>query len=191
MERPWIRKKRIKEYGVHENSALDLLPYHRDVGSQHLSSFSFDGRNLPHALKKRLAHEAKLIMVKGLPITMDLNNPLHWTARVKGKGKWSGKIYIVEIYLSKYYPRVVPKIKFASHIDHPNIFPYSDGWICLSTFEIENWRPTYNLCTIHDSIQYIMTNPHYHRFNRRPRPRLVYQTRNNGLLNRLSNALRG
>jgi ubiquitin-protein ligase len=97
---------------------------------------------------------------------MDVNNPLHWTANVVGVGKWKGRTYTVEIYLSKHYPRAVPKIKFISPINHPNIFLASDGWICLSTFDREIWRPTYNLSTIYESIQYIMKKPNYHRENR-------------------------
>jgi len=196
--KPMEKVKTLKQYGIHAGSTLELIPYHRDVGSsQHSSSFFIQKKQLPNRLKKRLAHEAKMIISKGLSIKMDLRDPLHWTMRVKGKGKWSGNTYTVEIYLNEYYPAVVPKIKFVSPINHPNIFPDSKGWICLSTFETRDWRPTYNLCTIHDSIQYIMVNPHYHWFNmqiptrnNRPRngniPRRTTLQRNNGLLDRLT-----
>lgn len=166
--------KRLKEYHVKEGSTLELVPFHREVGS---SSFSFSyspplytnqnsRQNLPPELQARIAQEAKIIWTKGLDIKMDVNNPLHWTANVVGVGKWKGRTYTVEIYLSKHYPRAVPKIKFISPINHPNIFLASDGWICLSTFDREIWRPTYNLSTIYESIQYIMKKPNYHRENR-------------------------
>lgn len=42
----------------------------------------------------------------------DLRNPLLWIANVKGKGKWKGKNYLVEIKLFRGYPRYPPDVRF-------------------------------------------------------------------------------
>jgi len=35
----------------------------------------------------------------------DIHNPLHWRAIIRGSGIWKGQNSVVEIYLSKRYPK--------------------------------------------------------------------------------------
>ncbi len=197
-------RSRIKEYDLKDGDTLQLVPSHRKVGESSSSSFSFTyppTSAFPPQLRERLVWETKLIRVKRLPIKNDIYNPLHWTAIVRGSGKWRGQNSVVEIYLSRKYPRVMPKIKWKTKLvpQHPNIFPETTGWVCLSSLSDRNWRPTQTIASIYEDLIYVMDNPHYH-FRRarrdpvprpRPRPRYNTQTGNNSLIQKITDILRG
>ena len=196
-------KKRIKDYGLRDGETLQLVPSHRIVGESP-SSFSFSYHptdDFPQQLRERLIWETKLIRVKKLPVKNDIYNPLHWTAIVRGSGKWRGQNSVVEIYLSKRYPRVMPRIEWKTKLvpKHPNIFPEPTGWVCLSSLDDKNWRPTQTIASIYEDLLYVMDNPNWHHRapNRNPvpipypRPRYNTQPRNNGLIHRIANILRG
>ncbi|MBN2065862.1 MAG: hypothetical protein JW771_03530 [Candidatus Thermoplasmatota archaeon] len=197
-------KKIVKDYGLRDGDTLQLVPSHRTVGEFSLSSFSFSipaTTDFPQELRDRLAWETRLVRVKKLPIRNDIYNPLHWTAVVRGSGRWRGQNSVVEIYLSKRYPRVMPKIEWKTVLvpKHPNLFPETTGWVCLTSLDDKNWRPTQTLASIYDDLLYVMDNPNYHHNmvhrdpvpRPRPRPRYNYQPGNNGLVQKLANILRG
>lgn len=168
--KPLDDRRKIKELGLKEEDVLELVPYHRTIGSSLLPSFYEDfqpRRELSTLLQARLAQEAKMIMVKLLPITMDLDNPLKWTARLEGTGKYKGNTYIVKIELDESYPRRPPlSVRFLTPIRHPNVFMSTGGTVCLSTLEPGYWRPTYNLCTVYYSLQYLLEHPNHEIFER-------------------------
>lgn len=169
--KPLDNRRRVKEYGIADGDTLDLVPSHRRVGTSSPSSFSFSvtqGSDLPQYLRNRLAMEARVIMVKKLPLVMDLYNPLHWTAKVRGSGKWRGQNSIVEIYLSKKYPRKMPQIVWKTLLvpKHPNIFPKTTGWVCVSSLKKENWRATQTLSNIYEEMVHVMDHPRYHHYDR-------------------------
>lgn len=193
-------KNRIKAYGLKDGDTLQLVPSHRIVGESPLSSFSFSypsANDFLPQLRERLVWETKLIRVKKLPVKNDIYNPLHWTAIVRGSGKWRGQNSTVEIYLSERYPRIMPKIVWKTKLvpKHPNIFPETTGWVCLSSLDDKNWRPTQTIASIYEDLLYVMDHPNWHhRVARRdpiPRPRYNTQARNNGLIQRIANILRG
>jgi ubiquitin-protein ligase len=157
--------------------------------------------NFPKQLRKRLAWETKLIMVKKMPIKKDIYNPLLWKAIIRGSGRWKGQNSVVEIKLSKKYPRIMPRIDWKTILvpKHPNIFPDTTGWVCLSSLDDRNWRPTQTIASIYEDLLYVMDNPNYHhrRTQRytvaRPQPRLRYNTHSEDdrLIHRIANILRG
>jgi len=197
-------KNRIKAYGLKDGDTLQLVPSHRIVGESSLSSFSFSytpANDFPPQLRERLAWETKLIRVKKLPVKNDIYNPLHWTVIVRGSGRWRGQNSTVEIYLSKRYPRVMPKIVWKTMLipKHPNIFPETTGWVCLSSLDDRNWRPTQTIASIYEDLLYVMDNPNWHHRvpNRNPaprpysRPRYSTESRNDSLIHKIANILRG
>ena len=197
-------KKRIKECGLRDGDTLQLVPSHRIVGESSLSSFSLRNPatiDFPPQLRERLVWETKLIRVKKLPIKNDIYNPLHWTAIVRGSGRWRGQNSVVEIYLSKRYPRVMPRIEWKTTLvpKHPNIFPETSGWVCLNSLDDKNWRPTQTIASIYEDLLFVMDNPNWHhRVAHRntvpgPRPSQTYNysSRNNSVIHRIANILRG
>ena len=197
-------KKRVKDYGLRDGDTLQLVPSHRIVGESSPSSFSFSypaATDFPQKLRERLVWETKLIRVKKLPIKNDIYNPLHWTAIVRGSGRWRGQNSVVEIYLSKRYPRVMPRIKWKTVLvpKHPNLFPETTGWVCLSSLDDKNWRPAQTIASIYEELLFVMDHPNWHHWAVRrdpvprpyPRPRYSSQPRNNGLIYRIANILRG
>ena len=196
-------KNRIKAYGLKDGDTLQLVPSHRIIGESSSSfSFSFPPvSDFPLQLRERMAWETKLIRVKKLPVKNDIYDPLHWTAIVRGSGIWRGQNSTVEIYLSKRYPRVMPKIVWKTVLNpkHPNIFPETTGWVCLSSLDDRNWRPTQTIASIYEDLLYVMDHPNWHHRapNRTsvsrsyPRSRCNTQSRNNGLIRKIASILRG
>ena len=148
--------RRLKEYGIKEGATLRLMPKHQEGGRSPPSLFF---GNLPMDFKTRVAHEAKMIRARGLPIRPI--DPNHWVALVRGKGKWRGTNYSVEITLPNRYPFSPPKVEWKTPMNphHPNIFPHS-GWVCLNILN-GDWRPDYTLITIYCSLEWLLEHPHY------------------------------
>jgi ubiquitin-protein ligase len=185
-------KKRIKDYGLRDGDSLQLVP--RVVGESSPSSFYFSypaNTGFPPQLRERLAWETKLILVKKLPIKNDIYDPLHWTAIVRGSGRWRGQNSVVEIYLSKRYARKMPLIEWKTKLypKHPNIFSETTGWVCISSLDDKNWRPTQTLASIYDDLVYVMDNPNWH--HRVVQRDQAPQPRNGSLIHRIANILRG
>ena len=194
-------RRRIKDYGLRDGDTLQLIPSHRVVGAISPSpNFSARSPNLPQLLVNRLAMETKIIRVKKLPIRMDLHNPLHWTMMVRGSGIWRGQDSIVDVYLSKRYPRAAPRIVWRTILvpKHPNIFSNTTGWVCLSSLDPANWKPSRTLASIYEDLVYVMDHPKWEY----PHPRAADATirnvlggmggRNNrGFIRRISGILKG
>jgi ubiquitin-protein ligase len=165
-------EKRVKEYGIKDGDSLHLVPSHRGVGASSPSSFSVGKPKgkVPIHFRNRIAREARMIRVNKIPLVMDINNPYHWVAKVRGNGTWAGQDSYVHIFLSKDYPRRVPKIFWKTKLapKHPNIFPETTGWVCISSLDERNWRTTQGLANIYYELIYVMDHPHYHRFDRKP-----------------------
>lgn len=153
--------KRLKEYGIREGATLELMPKHQKGGYIPSSIFC---QGLPMDFNSRVAHESKLIRARGLP--MKPINPYHWVALIRGKGKWSGKNYKVDITLPDYYPYSAPKVDWRTPMKpfHPNIFTHS-GWVCLNILD-RDWRPDYTLITVYNSLEWLLEHPHYEHFDR-------------------------
>ncbi|MBN1861681.1 MAG: hypothetical protein JW840_09505 [Candidatus Thermoplasmatota archaeon] len=171
--RPLENNQRVKDVGIKDADTLEIVPSYRIVGAYPTSSFSFSfgkKNELPEHIKKRLAWEARIIRVRHLPLAMDLNDPLNWTAKVAGTGLWRGQSSTVEIKLSRKYPQKMPHIIWTTSLSpvHPNIFPDTTGWVCLSTLNDESWRPTRTLASIYDDLVYVMDHPHWHEWQQRP-----------------------
>jgi ubiquitin-protein ligase len=162
--------RRLKEYGIKEGATLRLIPKNQEGGYDPPSLFF---RNLPMDFKSRIAHEAKMIRARGLPIQPI--DPNHWVALVQGKGKWRGKNYPVDITLSSHYPFTPPKVEWKTPMMpyHPNIFPHS-GWVCLNILD-RDWRPEYTLITVLCSLEWLLEHPHYEG-SHRPLPSLWVYT---------------
>jgi len=148
--------RRLKEFGIKEGATLRLTPKNQEGGYNPPPLFF---RNLPMDFKSRVAHEAKMIRARGLPIRPI--DPRHWVALVMGKGKWRGKNYPVEITLSPRYPFSPPKVSWTTPMTpyHPNIFTHS-GWVCLNILD-KDWRPDYTLITVYCSLEWLLEHPHY------------------------------
>lgn len=87
----------------------------------------------------------------------EISNMTKFTVLIKGPEKTpyeNGK-YRLEIKLPQDYPMDPPEIKFLTKIYHPNI---KEKEICLDILK-NNWKPTYNLSKIFDSIYYLLKNP--------------------------------
>lgn len=192
-------KRRVKEYGLKDGDTLQIVPFHRTVGNSSFSlSFSAAQNGLPPHLINRLVTEAKIIRVRRLPVRMDLHNPLHWTMRVRGSGLWRGQDSTVEVRLSRRYPRVMPRIVWVTRLipKHPNIFPETTGWVCISSLDPRNWRPTRTLASIYDDLIYVMDHPNWEHRRPvrdpvpRPRPPLINR-QGRGIIRRAMDVLRG
>ena len=181
-------EKRVKECGIKDGDCLHLVPSHRGVGASSPSSFSVGKPKgkVPIHFRNRIAREARMIRVNKIPLVMDINNPYHWVAKVRGSGTWAGQDSYVHIFLSKDYPRRVPKIFWKTKLapKHPNIFPETTGWVCISSLDERNWRTTQGLANIYYELIYVMDHPHYHRFDRKPgRFNRINTNRNNSSWN--------
>ncbi len=165
--------KRVKEVGLKDGDTLQLVPSHRSVGAIPPSSYCMNKPRgkVPNHIKNRLAREARMIRVRNIPMRMNLKNPYHWIAKIRGTGTWKGQDSTVHIFLSKDYPRVIPMIIWKTRLTpkHPNIFPETTGWVCMSSLDEKNWRPTQGLVNIYEELVYVMDNPHYHSFDLKPR----------------------
>lgn len=87
----------------------------------------------------------------------NLNDMTNFTILLKGPENTpyeDGK-YRMQIKLPHDYPHDPPEIKMITKIYHPNI---KEKNICLDILN-NNWKPTYNLSKIFDSIYYLLKNP--------------------------------
>lgn len=87
----------------------------------------------------------------------NLNNMTNFSILIKGPENTpyeNGK-YRLKIKLPQDYPEEPPEIKIITKIYHPNI---KETNICLDILN-NNWKPTYNLSKIFDSIYYLLKNP--------------------------------
>jgi ubiquitin-conjugating enzyme E2 N len=87
----------------------------------------------------------------------NLNDMTNFTILLKGPENtpYEGGKYRLQIKLLQDYPHDPPEIKMITKIYHPNI---KEKDICLDILN-NNWKPTYNLSKIFDSIYYLLKNP--------------------------------
>jgi len=81
-----------------------------------------------------------------------------WDATIFGPEDctWEGGIFPLKLKFSEEYPSKPPKVRFTSHIFHPNV--YGDGTLCLDIIQ-DKWKPIYNVSTILISIRSLLTDP--------------------------------
>ncbi len=149
---------RLKDYGISEGATLELVPKHAPGAAPAASPYE---RGFPQAFAKRIAREAEMIKIKGLPIKPV--NPQTWVMTVAArKGKWKDKRYKVLIELPDDYPYTNPQFTFLEKsMDpvHPNIFPRT-GFICFYMFKREGWRPDFTLISCWYGMRWLLENPH-------------------------------
>lgn len=87
----------------------------------------------------------------------NLNNMTNFSILIKGpiNTPYENGKYRLKIKLPQDYPEEPPEIKIITKIYHPNI---KETNICLDILN-NNWKPTYNLSKIFDSIYYLLKNP--------------------------------
>ena len=90
------------------------------------------------------------------PINKD--NIFEWEGTIIGPSKspYSGGLFRLSIIFPENYPFKPPKIKFLTHIYHPNI--NSRGSICLDVLNT-NWSPALTLIKLLLSICSLLTDP--------------------------------
>lgn len=88
------------------------------------------------------------------------DNFLEYNCVVKGSegSPYVSGYFIVNIKLSKDYPRLKPFVKFITKIYHPNISTYGDVCISILT-DIDGWLPSYGIINILESIRSIFGDP--------------------------------
>lgn len=69
---------------------------------------------------------------------------------------YEGGIFQLELYLTDSYPIDPPKVRFLTHVYHPNIDKL--GRICLDVLK-KNWSPAQTILTILLSIQSLLGDP--------------------------------
>ena len=68
----------------------------------------------------------------------------------------AGGIFDMRLTFPDEYPVKAPKVRFASEMFHPNVYP--DGTLCLDIIA-DKWNPIYTVSTILASVQSLLTDP--------------------------------
>uniref|UniRef100_A0A8C0N389 UBC core domain-containing protein n=2 Tax=Canis lupus familiaris TaxID=9615 RepID=A0A8C0N389_CANLF len=69
---------------------------------------------------------------------------------------FEGGTFKLELFLSKEYPMVAPKVRFMTEIYHPNVDKL--GRLCLDILK-DKWSPALQICTVLLSIQALLSAP--------------------------------
>jgi len=80
-----------------------------------------------------------------------------WDCKISGKEgtDWEGGLYSLRIFFLMDYPNSGPKVAFAPHFFHPNVYPSGD--VCLSI--LNNWSPETSLKQILIGVRDLLDNP--------------------------------
>ena len=86
------------------------------------------------------------------------DNIMLWTAVIFGPDDtpWEGGTFNLVLEFSEEYPNKPPKVRFVSHVFHPNV--YADGQICLDILQ-SKWSPIYDVAALLASIQSMLHDP--------------------------------
>lgn len=87
----------------------------------------------------------------------DLKDMTKFTILLKGptESPYEGGKFKINIKIPQDYPDDPPLVKIMTKIYHPNI---KDSNICLDILD-NNWKPTYNLSKVLESLYYLLKNP--------------------------------
>jgi ubiquitin-protein ligase len=87
----------------------------------------------------------------------DIRDMTNFTIILKGPidSPYQGGKFRLKIKVPQDYPVDPPSIKILTKTFHPNI---KDTSICLDILD-NNWKPTYNMIKVFESIYYLLKNP--------------------------------
>lgn len=112
-------------------------------------------------LSKRIMKETqKLARMKipGIIVVPEEKNPRHFRITLSGPpdSPFAGGWFHLELFLPGEYPMVAPKVRFLTHIYHPNID--SLGRICLDILK-DKWSPALQIDKVCLSLQLLLSAP--------------------------------
>jgi ubiquitin-conjugating enzyme E2 N len=110
---------------------------------------------------KRIRKETEKLAaanLAGIQIRPVPGNPRHFSGFIKGpEGTcFEDGLFEVELFLTKDYPMVAPKVRFITRIYHPNIDRI--GRVCLDILK-DKWTPALQLQKVALSIQALLQSP--------------------------------
>ena len=86
----------------------------------------------------------------------------HWEAVITGPEETDYKdgVFLLDIQIPKQYPYTPPICRFKTKIWHPNIRP-EDGYICLTSLEKKNWKPSLTISYILMTVMLLFYKPDF------------------------------
>ncbi|XP_038303429.1 LOW QUALITY PROTEIN: ubiquitin-conjugating enzyme E2 N-like [Canis lupus familiaris] len=115
-------------------------------------------------LPRRTIKETQCLLaepVPGIKAEPDESNTRYFHVVIAGSAMdspppFEGGTFKLELFLSKEYPMVAPKVRFMTEIYHPNVDKL--GRLCLDILK-DKWSPALQICTVLLSIQALLSAP--------------------------------